>query len=93
MKTELNKLLEFPCSFTFKIMGNADPKLTDSILRVIQQYAPGDYTPITRPSSQGNYCSVSVTIYAVDVNQIESLYQVLSSIDGVITFNCFPSEK
>lgn len=84
MKTKLSKLLEFPCSFTFKIVGNAGPKLTDNVLHVIQQYAPGDYTPITKPSSQGNYCSVSVTIHAVDINQIESLYQSLSSIDGVI---------
>lgn len=65
-------------------MGKTEPKLTENILRVIQQYAPGDYTPITKPSSQGNYYSVSVTIHAVDINQIESLYQALSSIDGVI---------
>lgn len=29
MKTKLNELLEFPCSFTYKVMGIAEPQLVD----------------------------------------------------------------
>lgn len=83
MKTKLNELLEFPCSFTFKVMGDAKPELVNNVLSVIQKYAPGDYTPTVKPSSKGNYYSISVTINATDIDQIESLYQALGDIENV----------
>mgnify|MGYP001366401113 CR=1 FL=1 len=83
IKTNLNELLEFPCSFTYKVMGLAKPELVDSVLEVIQRHAPGDYQPQVKPSSKGNYHSVSVTITAKDIEQIERLYEELGQIDIV----------
>lgn len=40
MKTKLNELLEFPCSFTYKVMGAAEPELVNDVLEVIQRHAP-----------------------------------------------------
>lgn len=45
MKTKLNELLEFPCSFTYKVMGIAEPQLVDQVVEVVQRHAPGEYTP------------------------------------------------
>ncbi|WP_392561137.1 DUF493 family protein YbeD [Orbus sturtevantii] len=81
--TKLNELLEFPCSFTYKVMGEAKPELVDKIITVIQHHAPGDYTPSIKPSSKGNYHSVSVTINATHIEQVESLYRDLGDIDIV----------
>lgn len=83
MKTKFDQLLEFPCSFTFKIMGDAKPELVNEILCVIQKYAPGDYSPLIKPSSTGKYYSISVTIDARNSAQIERLYQKLSEIESV----------
>lgn len=83
MKTKLSELLEFPTPFTFKIMGDADPDLVNEVIGVIQKYAPGDYTPNIKPSSKGNYYSISVTIEAKDAQQIENLYEALSKIENV----------
>lgn len=52
MKTKLNELLEFPCSFTYKVMGLAKPELVDLVVEVVQRHAPGDYTPQVKPSSK-----------------------------------------
>lgn len=52
MKTKLNELLEFPCSFTYKVMGHAKPELVDQVVEVIQRHAPGDYTPSVKPSKE-----------------------------------------
>ncbi|MGQ7114618.1 DUF493 family protein YbeD, partial [Escherichia sp. TWPC-MK] len=62
MKTKLNELLEFPTPFTYKVMGQALPELVDQVVEVVQRHAPGDYTPTVKPSSKGNYHSVSITI-------------------------------
>lgn len=83
MKTKLNELLEFPCSFTYKIMGEAKPELVDKVIAVIQKHIPDDYTTEIKESSKGNYYSVSVTVRADHIDQIEILYKELAEIDIV----------
>ena len=83
MKTKLNELLEFPCPFTYKVMGIARPELVDDVVEVVQRHAPGDYTPDVKPSSKGNYHSVSITITATHIDQVETLYEELGKIEMV----------
>lgn len=80
---KLKDLLEFPCSFTFKVMGENKPELADRIVEVIQRHAPGDYTPKVTPSSKGTYSAVSVNITATSIEQVETLYKELGEIDIV----------
>ncbi|HGJ5859301.1 DUF493 family protein YbeD [Arsenophonus nasoniae] len=83
MKTRLHELLEFPCSFTYKVMGVAKPELTDQIIEVVQRHVPGDYVPSVKPSSKGNFHSVSITITATNIEQIEKLYEELAKLELV----------
>ncbi|XBS70919.1 DUF493 family protein YbeD [Acerihabitans sp. KWT182] len=83
MKTKLNELLEFPCPFTYKVMGVARPELVDDVVQVVQRHAPGDYTPEVKPSSKGNYHAVSITITATHIEQVETLYEELGKIELV----------
>ncbi|KYP96311.1 hypothetical protein BG74_07500 [Sodalis-like endosymbiont of Proechinophthirus fluctus] len=83
MKTKLNELIEFPCPFTYKVMGIAQPELVDRVVDVVQRYAPGNYSPQVKPSHKGNYYSVSVTINATHIEQVETLYEELGKIDIV----------
>ncbi len=39
-QAKLKDLLEFPCKFTYKVMGYAKPELPDLVLEVIQRHAP-----------------------------------------------------
>ena len=83
MKTNLKELLEFPCSFTYKVMGEAKTELVEQVVEVVQRHAPGDYTPQVKPSSKGNYHSVSITINATHIDQVEILYEELGNIEIV----------
>ncbi|MFG1175052.1 DUF493 family protein YbeD [Erwiniaceae bacterium CAU 1747] len=83
MKTNLKDLLEFPTSFTYKVMGLAQPELVDQVVEVVQRHAPGDYSPDVKPSSKGNFHSVSITITATHIEQVETLYEELGKIDIV----------
>lgn len=83
MQTKFDQLLDFPCDFTFKVMGLATDTLQDEILAVIQQHAPGDYRPRQRPSSKGNYTSISVSVVVTDKDHVERLYRELSAIEDV----------
>lgn len=83
MKTKLNELLEFPCPFTYKVMGIAEPQLVNQVVEVVQRHAPGDYTPEVKPSNKGNYHSVSITITATHIDQVETLYEELGNLELV----------
>lgn len=83
MKTKFNELLEFPCVLNFKVMGVAVPELPDLIVAVLQSDNPGDYAPTIKPSSKGNYHSVSVAVTVKSQEHIEKLYKDLSAIEEV----------
>lgn len=82
-QASLKELLEFPCDFPYKIMGEAHPELLDNVLEVIQRHAPGDYSPVVKPSRTGKYHSITVTINAKDIEQIENLYKELGELERV----------
>lgn len=82
---KLKDLLEFPCKFTYKVIGDNKPELSDKVVAVVQKHAPGDYTPTVRPSTKGNFSAVSITIKATSIEQVETLYTELAAIDIVRT--------
>ncbi|WKE66622.1 DUF493 family protein YbeD [Gallaecimonas kandeliae] len=83
MQTEFDKYLEFPCLFPFKVLGAAREDLVDDVLAVVQQHAPGDYSPTVRPSSKGSYHSVTVQVTVTSKDHVETLYKALGAIETV----------
>ncbi|MDP5292662.1 DUF493 family protein YbeD [Oceanimonas sp. CHS3-5] len=83
MNTKFDELLEFPCRFPFKVLGLADERLPGLVVEVLQQHAPGDYSPQVRPSSKGNYHSVSVHVTVQSKEHVELLYTELGKIELV----------
>ncbi|MFZ6044143.1 DUF493 family protein YbeD, partial [Vibrio natriegens] len=53
------------------------------VVEVIQRHAPGDYSPVVKPSGKGTYSAVSVSITATSIEQVETLYKELSEIEIV----------
>lgn len=80
---KLKDLLEFPCSFTFKVVGAAREGLIDDVVSEVQKVVKGDYNPSLKESGKGTYHSVSITIQAENIEQVETLYADLAKIEGV----------
>ncbi len=83
LNTKFDEYLEFPCEFSFKVMGLADDKLTDLVVAAVQKHAPGDYSPTVKPSTKGNYHAVSIRVIVTSKEHIETLYTELGDIDIV----------
>ena len=83
LNTKFDELLDFPCQFPFKILGVADDTLADQVIAVLQKHAPGDYLPSIKPSSKGNYLSVTVTVTARSKEHLETMYSALGQIELV----------
>ncbi len=74
-------LLEFPCAFPIKIMGEARDGFADAILEVVLRHAP-DFDGATmemRPSRNGRYISLTCTINATSKQQLDDLYREITS--------------
>ena len=80
---KLKDLLEFPCDFTFKVVGAARPDLVDDVVQTVHKTIKGDYTPSTKESGKGTYHSVSINVRAENIEQLEKLYKELAEINGV----------
>lgn len=74
-------LLKFPCQFPIKIMGKADIEFDLLVLEIIQQHttAPEKTVLKSRPSKNGKYLAVTVHIEATSKEQLDRIYQQLSS--------------
>jgi uncharacterized protein len=81
MSEERQTLLEFPCDFPLKIMGNNHPEMTSAVTAVVITHAPDfdDATIEIRESSKGNYLSLTCTIRATSQQQLDDLYRALTA--------------
>lgn len=73
-------LLEFPCDFPLKIMGERVDGFAQAVLEVVLRHA-ADFdagTMAMRPSSKGNYLSITCTVRATSKAQLDALYIELS---------------
>ncbi|MFN3984688.1 MAG: YbeD family protein [Rhodocyclaceae bacterium] len=73
-------LVEFPCDFPIKIMGARVDAFAQAVVEVVVRHAP-DFDASTvemRPSSKGNYLSLTCTVNATSQRQLDDLYRELS---------------
>ena len=76
-----DSLLQFPCEFPIKIMGQRQNGFAQAVLEVVLRHAP-DFDAAAmemRPSAKGNYISFTCTIRAVSRAQLDALYGELSA--------------
>jgi putative lipoic acid-binding regulatory protein len=83
MATNFDQLLDFPCMQTFKIMGVAHDNLPMEVISCLQIHAPGDYNPKIKPSSKGNYHSLSISVQVTSNDHMETLYAELAKLELV----------
>lgn len=74
-------LIEFPCDFPIKIMGARVEGFAQAVVEVVLAHDPGfdAATVEMRPSSKGNYLSLTCTVRAVSQVQLDALYRELSA--------------
>ena len=78
---ESETLIEFPCDFPIKVMGETHADFTSEMIKTIQQLETGfDASKIElRGSSGGRYISLTCTVYATSKKQLDDIYRALTS--------------
>lgn len=83
MDTRFDELLDFPCYQTFKVLGVAHEELPEHVVSCLQQHAPDDYKPSIKPSTKGNYHSVSIDVKVTSKEHMETIYVELAKLELV----------
>jgi uncharacterized protein len=79
-------LLTFPCDFTIKIFGLGSDEFENEVLMLVHKHVPtfSDTAIQRRPSENGKYKALSITIHVTSKEQLDSIYQDLSSSPHVL---------
>ena len=74
-------LLQFPCDFPIKIMGERSDDFAQTVLDIVLTHAP-DFQAASvemRASKGGKYLSLTYTIRAQSKQQLDDLYRQLNA--------------
>lgn len=81
MSNDLKDLLDFPCRFPIKVMGEHHPEFRTIIYEVVRVHAPDleMVDIVARDSSSGKYISLTVNVMAVSREQLDNIYMALTA--------------
>ena len=78
--------LELPCPFPIKAMGTAEAGFEELVVQIVRRHAPdlGEGAVRQRPSTNGKYVSITVTVTARSQAQLDAIYRDLSACEQVL---------
>ena len=73
-------LLEFPCNFDIKVMGEANENFSESIIKILKKHDENfNASKIEmKGSSNGKYISLTCNVYVTSQRQLDKIYIDLS---------------
>jgi putative lipoic acid-binding regulatory protein len=76
-----DSLIEYPCDFPIKVMGEQVDGFVDAMLMIVRHFDSDwdDSRLSQRPSSGGKYLGLTLTIKATSREQLDELYRTLST--------------
>ena len=82
--TMRESLLDFPCDFPVKIIGEVSDQFEKDIIGIVRQHYPllQDDAIQRQTSKQGTYLALSITVHAISQASLDALYQDLSTHPG-----------
>jgi putative lipoic acid-binding regulatory protein len=74
-------LIEFPCEFPIKVMGETHDTFAQTMIALIQTILPAFNASNVemRASSAGKYISLTCTVYVESQQQLDDIYRLLSA--------------
>lgn len=78
----IEELVEFPCTYTFKVVGEAQEGFVDSLLERVAEVLGSKIAPdqhAVRESENGRYQSVTMHVFVVSGKQVYEIYDVIKA--------------
>ncbi len=83
-QSEPDTLLEFPCHYQFKAIGQGSEDFYRAVVDAIIKHAPVPKEAVrSQPSRHGSYQSVSVVLTVYSAAQLTDIYTELKKVAGL----------
>lgn len=81
-----DSLLEFPCQFPIKVMGLAGQDFDTLVIEIVKRHVTclDDNAVRLRPSREGKYTAMTVTIEAHSQQHLDAIYIDLSTHERIL---------
>lgn len=77
-------LIEFPCHYQFKAVGNAGDEFKQGIVNAVNKYVEISTDSVkNRPSGKGTYQSVSILVTLYNYQQLTDIYAEMKKVPGL----------
>ncbi len=78
--------MQFPCEFPIKAMGKSVDNLQGIVMEIMNRHVEDlqESAVSCRPSSKGNFVSITVTITAHSREQLDAIYRELTACNEII---------
>jgi putative lipoic acid-binding regulatory protein len=85
MVEQRETLIEYPCDFNIKAMGETSAEFDATVVSIIREHVEDirEGAVTTKQSSGGKFTSVTVNVYVTSQLQVDTIYRALSSHDLV----------
>jgi putative lipoic acid-binding regulatory protein len=79
-------LLTFPCDFTIKVFGTTSNEFEAAVVSIIRKHVPhfSEGAIQLRPSANGKYSAISVTVHVDSKEQLDKIYLDLSKSPDIL---------
>ena len=79
-------IIQFPCDFPIKAMGLAAEGFDAVVVGIVRRHTPdlGEGAVTKRPSANGKYVSITVTVRARNQAQLDAIYLDLTACEQVL---------
>ncbi len=79
-------LLNFPATLTLRAMGHNHPGFAIRVLAALQTCQPEltEAAVNVRPSREGKYLAVNITLTVESQSELDAVYQSLRGVEGLI---------
>ncbi|MDR2883862.1 MAG: DUF493 domain-containing protein [Deferribacteraceae bacterium] len=79
--SNIKDYIEFPVIYTFKIVGDNEPKFITAIKGIFSGYEGAEF--VINLSSGAKYASISATTEIKNYEELESVYKQIAATEGL----------
>ncbi len=78
--------LAFPCEFVIKVFGQTSDEFEVTVLALIKKHLPNlaENAIQSRPSKDGKYSALSITVHVDSREQLDTIYRELTANPSVL---------
>lgn len=78
-------LMEFPCTFPIKVIGNHTPTFIDELKQISLKHFPdfNDNDLKQKISQKSNYLAITLSVYAENQQMLDAFYEKLIKLPDV----------